>query len=355
MAASPNDEDMAELVIPSLPVETRCPPFPLRQYNGFWIPEPILPGVTAARARFEPRPSDVFLASVPKSGTTWLKALALATLNRAKHPPCDPDHPLRHRNPHDCVEFLEAPVAWSKDGGGGVFAALPSPRVIATHLPCSLLPGGITEEEGSGGRIVYICRDPKDTLVSTWLYIKKMVAFAGARANDDDGKLLVPRPTSFTIEEAFELFCDGRCVCGPQWRHVGGYWEESKRRPEKVLFLRYEEMLEDPMGNVRKLAEFMGCAFSAEEEEAGVVRHIVELCSLDVLKDMEVNKSGTQGYVKNESFFRKGVAGDWSNHMTPAMAARLDKIVKDELHGSGFRFAVAVSRCPPAEKNHSTT
>lgn len=300
-------------------------------------------------ASFVPTPEDILLASFPKSGTTWLKALAFATLHRADHPPRAADHPLRRLNPHGCVKFLELDLGLpAQDPKGGASG------VLATHLPYSLLGRRITAEE-SGCRIVYICRDPKDTLVSTWLYIKKMVAFAGARANDDDGKLLVPRPTSFTIEEAFELFCDGRCVCGPQWRHVGGYWEESKRRPEKVLFLRYEEMLEDPMGNVRKLAEFMGCAFSAEEEEAGVVRHIVELCSLDVLKDMEVNKSGTQGYVKNESFFRKGVAGDWSNHMTPAMAARLDKIVKDELHGSGFRFAVAVSRCPPAEKNHSTT
>ncbi|KAF6997114.1 hypothetical protein CFC21_013369 [Triticum aestivum] len=319
MAAS-GDDDMADLVISSLPLETRCPPYHLRQHGGFWFSEPFLPAVAAARARFEARPSDVLLASFPKSGTTWLKALAIATLHRADHPPRSLDHPLRRRNPHDCVE--------TRDSGDDVLAALPSPRLLATHLPYTHVPKSVTTE-GAGCKIVYVCRDPKDALVSKWLFTKKRLAFAAV----DDSP---PKP--YTIDEMFELFCDGRCTCGPQWHHVLGYWEASRRQPEKVLFLRYEEMLRDPVGNVRKLAEFMGCAFSVEEEAAGVAEEVVELCSMDTLKNMEVNKNGTQNHVRNEAFFRKGVAGDWSNHMTPEMAARLDKIVEDALRGSGFAF-----------------
>ncbi|CAM0954270.1 unnamed protein product [Alopecurus aequalis] len=106
-------------------------------------------------------------------------------------------------------------------------------------------------------------------------------------------------------------------------------------------------MLGDPVSNVRKLAEFMGCPFSDDEETAGVVQDIVEICSIDSLKNMEVNKSGSQGIsgsrgtFGNEAFFRKGAAGDWSNHITPAMAARLDKIVEQALQGSGFMFGAA--------------
>ncbi|VAH21956.1 unnamed protein product [Triticum turgidum subsp. durum] len=218
MAPSIGDDDMAErLVVSSLPLETRFPPFQLRQHGGFWFPEPILPDIVAVRAVFAPRPSDVFLLTFPKSGTTWLKALAFATVHRADHPPCAPDHPLRHRNPHDCVEFLE------------------------------------------------------------------------------------------------------------------------------VLFLRYEEMLGDPVGNMRKLAEFMGCAFSGEEEAAGVALEIVKLCSIGALKNVEANKSGAQNYVKNEAFFRKGLAGDWSNHMTSEMAALLDGVIEDALQGSGLAFPAAES------------
>ncbi|KAJ1296255.1 hypothetical protein BS78_01G285900 [Paspalum vaginatum] len=170
-----SSDGMAKL-ISSLPLETRCQPFHLRQLGGFWLPENFLPGAAAVHARFEPRPDDIFLASFPKSGTTWLNALAFATINRAEHPPANPGHPLRLQNPHDCVSFLEVPWAALTERSGGeeedVFKVLPSPRVLATHLPYQLLPKRI-RAESSGCRIVYVCRDPKDALVSGWLFTKR--------------------------------------------------------------------------------------------------------------------------------------------------------------------------------------
>jgi hypothetical protein len=125
-------------------------------------------GVPAVHSCFEPRPTDVFLASYPKSGTTWLKALAFAMLKRSMHPPCDKDHPLRGGSPHDIVRFLKIEFSTRDE-----FEALTSPRVLSTHLPYSLLPSSITEE-CSGCRIVYICREPKDALVSYWLFTRKV-------------------------------------------------------------------------------------------------------------------------------------------------------------------------------------
>ena len=320
--------DVVGIVPSAPPLETRWPPFALRRYaGGFWLPEVTAKeGLPAVHSCFVPRPTDVILASFPKSGTTWLKALAFATLKRSTHPQSDCDHPLRHRSPHECVRFLEIEL---NDRNKDEFEALPSPRVLATHLPYSLLPGSINEDgERLGCRIVYVCREPKDALVSYWPFTRKAAAARGLDVR------------SFTIQEALELFCDSRCPSGPQWLHVLLYWEESLRRPERVLFLRYEEMLLEPEAHVRKLAKFMGCEFSEEEEEDGVVSAIVELCSLRKLRNMEVNRNGsTRLGTKNESFFRKGVAGDWSNHMTPEMAQRLDKVVEDALQGTGFAFS----------------
>ncbi|KAF8765930.1 hypothetical protein HU200_007967 [Digitaria exilis] len=177
-----------------------------------------------------------------------------------------------------------------------VFQVLPSPRLISTHIPYSLLPHGITKES-SGCRIVYICRDSKDTMVSQWHFNKKTAR---------DLAIAVPHV---------------------RWRHALEYWEESKtsRESKQVLFLRYEEIMQDPVGNLKKLADFMGCGFSTEEEEARVPQKIVDLCSLEKLKGSDVNKNG--------------VVGDWRNHMTPEMAARLDRVVDQALQGSGLTLS----------------
>lgn len=339
LTAAQESRDVMGKFISSLPLETRCQPFALRQLGGFWLPEMTLLRAGDVHARFEPRPEDIFLASFPKSGTTWLKALAFATLNRAEHPPSDnPGHPLRLRSPHECVAFLEKRIMPSAHADDDMFQALPSPRVLATHLPYHLLPERIAAESSGGCRIVYVSRDPKDALVSGWLFTQKNLSAAAKAAGG--GAV----PPAYPLEEAFKLFCDGRCMVGPQWLHALGYWEESRRRPDKVLFLRYEEMLRDPASNVKRLARFMGRPFSAEEEEAGMVDAVVELCSLDSLMGSKGNQTGTVNDVfgvEKRFFFRKGAAGDWRNHMTPAMAGRLDSIVDCALQGSGLTFGVA--------------
>ncbi|CAD6256461.1 unnamed protein product [Miscanthus lutarioriparius] len=328
-------------IIDSLPLETRLL-VRRRQYGGFWQAEFLLKGMAAAGTCFEPEASDIFLASLPKSGTTWLKALAFATLNRATHSPSDGQHPLNHRNPHDCVGFLEFRIIQQQQqhdaaGARGLYEALPSsPRLFATHLPYSQLPHAITEE-GSRCRIVYVCRDPKDVLISYWNFYKKVAATAAATAGGDGDGQDSAGVTKF--EEVFELFCEGRFPGGPHWLHALEYWHASQRRPDQVLFLRYEDMLGDPVGNLKKLAAFMGCTFSEEDEEDGVVDQIVELCSLENLKSKDVNKNGsTRLGIKSESFFRKGLVGDWKNYMTMDMAARLDKIVEEATRGSGLTF-----------------
>ena len=57
------------------------------------------------------------------------------------------------------------------------------------------------------------------------------------------------------------------------------YWNESLERPQKVLFLKYENMKEDIISHVKRLAEFLGFPFSLEERE-GVVKEISRLYSL---------------------------------------------------------------------------
>jgi hypothetical protein len=59
-------------------------------------------------------------------------------------------------------------------------------------------------------------------------------------------------------------------------------WDASNHgeggRPEKIVFLTYEEIPHDPTGNVQILTEFLGCLLTAAEREAGMVDLVVDLC-----------------------------------------------------------------------------
>ncbi|MBA0761045.1 hypothetical protein Gotri_023746, partial [Gossypium trilobum] len=89
-------------------------------------------------------------------------------------------------------------------------------------------------DDTSACRFVYICRDPKDVLVSK---------------------------------------------------------KASVESPKKVLFLTYEDVKKEPLGCVRKVAEFLGVPFSPEEENKKTVEEIVKLCSFESLSNLDVNKS----------------------------------------------------------------
>ncbi|XP_047067148.1 cytosolic sulfotransferase 5-like [Lolium rigidum] len=310
---SPEEHDDAMLLVSALPIKLAAgTKLKLRCYQGFWLPERFVPAAVAMQRSLVPRPDDVVIASLPKCGTTWLNALAFATMARRSYPPAGADHPLLRLNPHECVPFLDA--LFAEGGGEARLAALPSPRLMYTHMPHAMLPRGLN-------KVVYICREPKDTAVSLWQFRRSA-------------------HPEIPFGDTFDSVCDGGSTYGPFWDHVLGYWRASLECPEQVLFLRYEELLRDPAENVRRLARFVGAPFSEAEEDAGVVRGIVELCSLGSLRNMEVNRTGLMAGLgfPRKALFRKGVAGDWANHMTPEMARRMDEVVADKFRGTGLTF-----------------
>jgi hypothetical protein len=86
----------------------------------------------------------------------------------------------------------------------------------------------------------------------------------------------------------------------------------------------------------------VGHPFSIGEEDAGVVDAIVRLCSFENMIRMEVTKSGKTdfviGTVENGSFFRRGVVGDWENHLSPETARRIDDITAAKFKDSGLKL-----------------
>lgn len=290
-------------------------------FQGFWCQPKEIEAVMSVQRHFIAQDSDVVLATIPKSGTTWLKAIVFTIINRKNIPVHDEHHPLLTSNPHELVPFLEYKLY--ADNCIPDFSTIPCPRLVATHMPFSALPHSVKE---SGCRVVYLARNPFDTFVSIWHFMQKL------------------RPESLdclSFEQAFDMYCRGVVGYGPYWDHLLGYWNESLERTQKVLFLKYEEMKEDTNSQLKKLAEFLGFPFSIEEEKGGVVDQISRLCSFQTLKDLEVNKNGKGAIFadsENKDLFRKGQVGDWINHLTPLMVEQLSNIMDKKLSGSNLSF-----------------
>ncbi|KAK3027253.1 hypothetical protein RJ639_041199 [Escallonia herrerae] len=306
-------------LISSLPKERGWLATHLYRYQGFWHNSRQLGGVLGCQQHFQAQDTDVLLVTTPKSGTTWLKAIMFTLVNRI-HSPVTHEHPLLTNNPHELVPFLELKLY--VDTHIPNLTSFSSPRLFSTHLPFVSLPKSVLE---SGCKLVYLCRDPRDTFVSLWHFTNKL------------------RPqshgTTSSLEEVFDKFCRGVSLCGPFWDHVLHYWKESLSNPEKIFFLKYEDMKEHPQLHLRRLAEFIGCPFSPEEETKGVVDDILGLCSFDNLSKLKVNVDGKlSSGEENKAFFRQGEVGDWKNYLTAEMVDQLDKIGEEKFYGSGLKL-----------------
>ncbi|KAJ6809810.1 cytosolic sulfotransferase 15-like [Iris pallida] len=73
-------------LVSSLPIVEGCSYPDLCFHDGFFRPMPPMVAAMMVRKLFEARPNDIILATLPKSGTTWLKALLFATVNRNSSP-----------------------------------------------------------------------------------------------------------------------------------------------------------------------------------------------------------------------------------------------------------------------------
>ncbi|OEL20646.1 Cytosolic sulfotransferase 17 [Dichanthelium oligosanthes] len=286
-------------------------------YKNFWFRQGFVERIMLLQGSFKARHDDIILATNPKCGTTWLKALAFTITNRCHYD--FGNHPLLTRHPQEVIPTIDVEIPLN--GDLTCIEKLPSPRILATHMPFSLLPEPISIQ---GCRIVYICRDPKDAFVSRWHFVSE---FFGEKNE---------------LNVAFNQFCEGISGYGPFWDHCLGYWRESITNSDRVLFLKYEEMMSEPVKFVKALASFLGAPFTSEEQDGGVPEEVVRLCSFKTLSGLNTSQTEVvqrgNVFVKKSAYFRRGEVGDWVNHISEEMGRKLDCIVEEKLKGSGLVF-----------------
>ncbi|XP_042296356.1 sulfotransferase 2B1-like [Sceloporus undulatus] len=240
---------------------------------------------------------DVVTVTYPKSGTNWMLEI-LGLVLRGGDPSWVRSVPVWYRSP-----WIETDV--------GLKAALnyPPPRCLSSHLPFQLFPKSFLK---SKTKVIYVMRNPKDVLISHYYFSK---AFKGFK---EPG----------TMEEFMETFLKGDVPYGSWFDHVRG-WLEMKNK-SNVFFFTYEELQHNPRGSVERLCQILGKDLNSQQIDS-----VLENASFQKMKDNNMSNFTLvpEGHFDHNigKFMRKGISGDWKNHLTVAQNEYFDRVYQEKM------------------------
>ncbi|XP_069830984.1 amine sulfotransferase-like isoform X2 [Dendropsophus ebraccatus] len=221
-----------------------------------------------------------------------------------------------HRNGTEQIENINR-VPWIEYNINNMdFKSRPSPRLFTTHLPYYLMPRDLRFRTG---KMIYVSRNPKDVLVSFYHFYK-----------------IKPNIKCTISWEAFiELFLSGKVLGGSWFDHVIGW--DTHKEDFNILFVTYEEMIKDLRSAVKKICKFV--AINLDEE---AIDTVVEKATF---KNMKHDPVANYKFISNDvldqskgNFLRKGIVGDWKNHMTVAQSEMFDKVYKEKMRDLPIKF-----------------
>lgn len=252
----------------------------------------------------------------PKCGTTWMRYIVWSIQNRARLP-----LPTMDELSFKLAPFLER-------AGTDVADKLPSPRTLHLHTTYQLTP------YHKKAKYIYVAREPKDTAVSNYYFARNGVGGPDYR--------------EASFDEFFEKYIEGQVIYGEYFDHLVDWW--NHRNDENVLFLTYEMMKRNPEEAVLQVAQFISDKDTdyvkiLQENDGEILKRVIENTSFKSMKrDIEVvvktatpSSSGDKAMdngVSVTDFFRKGVVGDWVNHMSQEQVQRLEKRFKEKVGNS---------------------
>ncbi len=233
----------------------------------------------------ETRPTDVYISTYPRSGTT-LTQWILYLLTHDEQP--DPDH-LTKVSP-----WFERSLATGELSADDL-VRFESPRVFKSHLPREWLP--------DGARYIYVERDVEDVLVSYFHFYRAYLGFRGS------------------LDDFYRRFMDGRVQYGSWFEHVAG-WRKHANDAD-VLILRYEDLLADRKGSIETIVRFLDW----DCDERLVDRAVIE-STFDAMKRREAVFDHATALllergVSPQSFLRSGRSGDGAAELSPTQARAL--------------------------------
>jgi hypothetical protein len=241
----------------------------------------------------------LFVAGLPKSGTTWLEKMIASF--PGFHDLMIPDvarHEIRTGGSHDY------------DLPEDMFSRFREMLVLTKmHVHGSPRNARLLRE----ARVPYVImyRDLRDVAVSEYHYVRN-TPWHGS----------YPKYRGKNLEEGLRVFGETTLLEYADWIRS---WH-TNRDPELSLIVRYEEMLADALGCMRRVAGH----FHLEADPVEIERVV------DANRFERLSGGRKRGQADAKSFFRSGTSGGWRKHFTPELKDLYKKGIGDFLIEFGY-------------------
>jgi aryl sulfotransferase len=271
----------------------------------------------------------LWLASYPKSGNTWLRAVlsAFQSDEPARLEALDGDS-IAARTAFD--ELLGMPSSVLTPDEVDILrprvdellaAESEGPLLRKTHDALRASPSGEPVLSITATRAaIYMVRDPRDVTVSLAHHSGRDVDWAVDRLAD-------PRHALGNLgrSPAIQL----RQRLGTWTQHVCGWVDDA---PFPVHVLRYEDCLDDPV------TAFATALASIDLDPVGEDRlaRAIESAAFERLRDAETASGFAERPASAKRFFRNGRSGSWREEMSHAAVARLEAAHGETMQRFGY-------------------
>ena len=241
----------------------------------------------------------VTVVSYPKSGRTWLEDL-LCELAKLEHDVTSRNvstlrDVLDKYEDLPFVEFTHAGSSWESH-------ALTDDEVLSTPV-----------EKWAKGKVLFLWRDPKDTLVSSYYHLLYRTKIPWIRKS--------------------HLLSDPVVGIRKVINFINVWARYVEEHPSSSMMVRYEALKENPEAVLQRVCTFIGFPCSPAMIEAAVERTRFEKMQRREREMRSANPWITPGEKGNTSSFkaRKGTVGESSTFFSPRELDALDREIHERL------------------------
>tara|TARA_A100001015_G_scaffold290630_1_gene363903 strand:- start:391 stop:1242 length:852 start_codon:yes stop_codon:yes gene_type:complete len=281
----------------------------------------------------------VWIASYPKSGNTWVRAL-ISHYFFSKDKKFSFDL-LKHIPNFNVGDFIseKTPLKSNEDI---IKNWLPAQRFInqkfkrnllfKTHNACIKIDENeFTNKEVTAG-CIYIVRDPRNVITSYKNFEKQTYENIAKNMFDNKGYLL-------SNESTLKRFGIKGIEIISSWCENYNSWVHNKHRIP-VCLIKYENLSSNPFNEFRKIFEFLKEINKEKitqiDEER--LRNTITETSFENLRFLEKKNGFSEKQNRNVSFFNQGKENNWRKVLPEKLLLKINKRFSREMRELGYLY-----------------